>query len=578
MALIGATCAALWLAAADLGELKPKLESPFHKGLYGRTYRSLLERVEPDGYFEESLTGAYQGMFPRTVGGLVSLFLLTGELDRSEQLLGFVLRATQDNGMERIPHVVGRTSVSDEPQLGPGDIGFTRHTTALYRLDQPERFGGAQEFSAPPAPLRAAEIWLTADKCAGPLRLELAETLTGPSLAHSEVETARIPPGGGWVRFVFHPPPLVAGRQYVLRASHHGTGVPAWWGVDTATERPFGGGHGRDTQIQADWFANPGHVAAFALGTGGLRHEVRRTTPVYSARDEIDGQAHILMAFARLALRRGPTQFEAAWYPSVAKLMDRTSDWPYLAPFHRQPIGLADVGLVRNVSLEHSRDGRFWDTYDILTQSFVAAALTDMARLAERRGDQAATERWRVRLNSLQQAVRERLTRELDGGTCYLEMRLPDGGAGTPFPGLGWLNLAPVAAQWEGADETVLRNTVAAYRRRAMFDAAGVKALATDWWPARALEATVIGKGVGWELVYCLREHEWARIGELLDLVAAMNRGPIYMEAASWRDGTWYAGDPGNGEQCAWWCWGMAKVRAAAGMSPTSAVPARQAP
>ncbi len=30
---------------------------------------------------------------------------------------------------------------------------------------------------------------------------------------------------------------------------------------------------------------------------------------------------------------------------------------------------------------------------------------------------------------------------------------------------------------------------------------------------------------------------------------------------------TWHVGGPGNGEQCSWWCWGMAKVRKAAGLS-----------
>jgi hypothetical protein len=358
-----------------------------------------------------------------------------------------------------------------------------------------------------------------------------------------------------------------------MRLRFEGEGIPAWWGVDLASEalrRQFGEGHGRDAQMQLGWMLTQKHVAAYALDTGRLQHVNRETIPLYGAEDQIDGQAHIPMVWARLALRRGPTPFEQRTYPAVAKLMDRSSDWPYLTPYYpNSPLFLVATGLVRNVCFEHSRDGRFWDTFDILTQSFVCAALTDMARVAERRGDAVRAVRWHNRLNSLQAAIRARMTRELDGKTVYLEMRLPDGGGGVPFGGLGWVNLSPVAAQWEGVDKDILANTVAAYRKRALFDAGGLTALATDWWPDRPLEKTVIGKGVGWEMVYSLDHGEWDRICQWLDFVAAVNSKPIYMESCGLNaEGKWNVGDPGNGEQCSWWCWGMAKVRKAVGLTP----------
>ena len=65
--LLVAAVQAWGLTAADVAE---RLKSDFHQGLYARTYNSLLERVEAEGFFQESLTGAYAGMFPRTVGGL----------------------------------------------------------------------------------------------------------------------------------------------------------------------------------------------------------------------------------------------------------------------------------------------------------------------------------------------------------------------------------------------------------------------------------------------------------------------------------------------------------------------------
>ena len=568
IALLGAVPA---LHAATMDDVRTRLSSPFHQGLYSRTYRDILRRVEPSGYYQESLTGAYAGMFPRTVGGLTSLFLETGELGKAEAILGYVLRAIEVNGMERVPHVIDRERRQRDPVGDAGSLAQTQHTIALYRLDQPERFGGCQEFTAPREPVRAIELWLNGYQCEGTVTLEIAATLAGPAVARAKVDGKLLTPGGDWVRFEFAPAAkLGAGKHYVARASFSGKGVPAWFGLEHATGRTIGAAHGRDEQIKPGWLEIPVHAAAFAGDTGALRHVEREVLPILDDADQIDGQAHVIVSWARLAVRRGPTPFEDRTYPLVAKLMDRSTDWPYLTPyFANLPIAACMTGLVRNVCLEHSRDGRFWDTFDILTQSFICAALKDMARVAERRGDGAHALRWRGRLQGLQSAIAARMTRQLDGKTVYLEMRLPDGGGGVPFGGLGWLNLGPVAAQWEGVDRDVLRNTVAAYRKRAMFEAGGATAIATDWWPDRPLEKTVIGKGVGWEMAYSLREKEPERICQLLDAVEAINETPLYMESAGLgADGKWHAGDPGNGEQCSWWCWGMARARKAAGLPP----------
>lgn len=554
-----------------MDDVRARLQSPFHQGLYARTYQSLLERVTPEGYFEESLTGAYGGMFPRTVGGLVSLFLETGELDKSERLIGFVLRAMELNDMERVPHVLGRGGWADEPVADGQSVVQPLHPIALYRLDQPTRFGGAQEFQAPQAPLRAIELWLTGNHCRGSLRLELAEELDGPALATSELDAGELTDGGVWARFALGPgPALEPGQWYVMRASFDGEGVPAWWGLDREKQFPLGAGHGRDTQMAPGWMGRSGQVTAFALDTGGIRH-VRREVkpPIYARDDQIDGQAHVIMAWARLALRRGPTAFEDATWPAVATLMDRSSDWPYLTPYNPgPPILLSQTGLVRNVCFEHSRDGRFWDTFDILTQSFMCAALRDMVRVAERRGEEARASLWQARLTGLERAVADRMTRVLDRRRVYLEMRLPDGGGGRPFEGMGWVNLAPVAAQWEGVDPQVMRDTMAAYRERGLFSWRGHQALGLDWWPDRPLDHAVIGKAIGWELVYSLREGEPERICEWLDLLEDANTSPLFMEAAALAaDGKSYPGDPGNGEQCSWWCWGMSRARQAVGLS-----------
>ncbi len=42
---------------ATLLEIKNNLQAEFMEGLYQRTYYSLLDRVDPDGFLQESLTG-----------------------------------------------------------------------------------------------------------------------------------------------------------------------------------------------------------------------------------------------------------------------------------------------------------------------------------------------------------------------------------------------------------------------------------------------------------------------------------------------------------------------------------------
>jgi hypothetical protein len=532
-------------------------------GIYERTYTSLLERVEADGFFQESLTGAYAGMFPRTVGGLVSLFLETGELDACERLIGCALQATEDNEMTRIPHVFDRRANQRAPLEG-GDPAQPDYTIALYRLDN--GYYGAQYFLAPKTPIEAFEAYLAVAGCTGTLTLSVRNDRTEEALYTRDFDIQTLT--NGWVRLPVEPPlALEAGQRYDFRLSFEGEGSPLWFGLNSATDHPLAGAYAHDGRGgPEDFLDQPGHVTAFAVDAGNLRHsEDKEGYPILSDWDQIDGQAHLLMAWGRLANRRGPTAFEDRTWPLVAALMSRTVEPPYML-YQGMSIGL---GLVHNFALEHSREGRFWDCWDILAQSFVSAALEELIPIADRRGDAARARKWRNRYETLQGAIQQHLTWELDGKRVYMEMRLPDSGAGVPFEGLGWLNFGAVAAQWKGMDVTVMRNTVAALRQRALRDWHGHVWLADDWWPDGSVAPQVIGKGVGWEIAWCLREGEWERIGQWMDFLTVVHpEGSLYMEAASlFPDDTWHLQDSGNGEQCSWWCWGMARLRKELGLS-----------
>ena len=103
----------------------------------------------------------------------------------------------------------------------------------------------------------------------------------------------------------------------------------------------------------------------------------------------------------------------------------------------------------------------------------------------------------------------------------------------------------------------------------------------TDGYPDGSVSNEIIGKGIAWEIDYARKEKEYSRLGEILQLIKTVNAAkPIYMEGG-WLDGGghgqservsdgdlaamtnagWKTKDAGNGEQCAWWCWAMARLR-----------------
>ncbi len=405
------------LAQKGLSDIKATLQSPYFEKLYSDTYYSLLDRMDKNGFLQESLTGAYEGMYCRTTGALVSLLMETGRLKEAELNIKCVLDATTQNDMERIPHVIG-----------------------------------------------------------------------------------------------------IKNNTYTI--------------------------------ISDEW--------------------------------QIDGQAHVLLAWARLTLQRGSTRFEDRTWTLVCTLMKRTCD----RTFFQHGWWSVEPGLIRNISFEHSREGRRWDVWDLLTQSFVGAALQDMSAIAERRGDTALASDWRKKLSLLKEGIRKNLTTVRNNDTTYLEMRLPDSNGGTPYLNMGWVTLSPIAAGWEGLNHTVLQNTVAAMRRRMLKKTNGISWMPTDSYPDSTVSNEIIGKGMAWEMDYARTEKDYNRISDILKLIRIANAGkPVYMEGGWLEDGihkqsgklsdkdfagmthaVWKTKDAGNGEQCAWWCWAMAKLRKEAGL------------
>jgi hypothetical protein len=281
--------------------------------------------------------------------------------------------------------------------------------------------------------------------------------------------------------------------------------------------------------------------------------------------DQIDGQAHVILSWAMLAHAFPNDPWLHETFPFIRTLTNRSSDAPYLSRCTEMRI---EPGLVLNQHLEHSREWHAWFAYDFLSQSFVAAALVGMEAAATQLGDPASAERWRQRRTFLEKQIGLTMVRQLDDKPVYAEMLLPTGKKPEIFPGLGWLNLAPIPSGWTGFDPAIFRNTLDAWHQRATINWGGPTVTACDWLPEGHTNQTY-GKMLGWDLIATLRAGDYGRVVDMLDFLEQINTAPLYAEIFNWHptEQCWKLRDAGNGEQAAWLSWAMLVIRREAGLS-----------
>lgn len=404
-------------------QLIRKFEEPEQLRKLRHNYAGLIARIREDGFFPESLTGTYPGMFPRTVGALARLLISTGRCDLLEKNIMFCMDAMRKYDLEHVPHVIDK------------------------------------------------------NENAGPVILD----------------------------------PL---RQ-------------------------------------------------------------------------IDGQAHLILAWALLCLARGRSGFEDDSYDFFARLMNRSvSDVLLERPMEWR----CEPGVILNTHLEHSREWNMWCAYDILSNSFVVAALENMIDVARRRGDATAAENWHRVSHELADNIHANMTFEHEGKRCYCEMLLPTGRKPEIFPGFSWLNLAPVPAGCRALSDTVLENTIEIWHEKAAihwdgptitacelnFEASGQyhdwngpAELGCEWSPEGHNNQTY-GKMLGWDLRYCVGAGCYRQAYDILCFLEQVNTGELYSEIFTYKPsrGKWIMRDAGNGEQCAWLCWALIESRILLGLEP----------
>jgi len=394
------------------------LNDTFMSELYRNTSMNLLERIEDDGYFQESLTGQYSGMYCRTVGPLTLFLLELNKTELAEKLIHHVYTAMKINNMSKVPHVIGKK-----------------------------------------------------------LNIHDGKKVLEP-----------------------------------------------YWIVGRA--------------------------------------------------DQIDGQAHVIMAWAKLALFRGTTDFEDTTWNFFADLMDQSIQPPYLSIEENDLKSL----LIYNPAFEHSR--LIPSNYNLLTQCFIGSALHAMALVADKRNERKRAIKWREAENKIKKGIEKYFIRYVNGKKVYMELLLNEKNEHLPFNGMGWVCLSPIAACWQPLPDEILKNTVYEYWNTGFKLWNGLKWMPTDFWDNGEFSGQMIGKGIAWEIEYASKIEDWKRILEIFTLLKTVQyKEPIYMENSFLMDGSdknisflndslltqmnyaaWKVVDPGNGEQATWWCWAMSRL------------------
>ncbi|MGN1080952.1 MAG: hypothetical protein ACI4QV_02560, partial [Acutalibacteraceae bacterium] len=265
----------------------------------------------------------------------------------------------------------------------------------------------------------------------------------------------------------------------------------------------------------------------------------------YSAKVQVDGNYMFVNAYAMFALGR---------FDCESEFISKTYD--YMASLARgyisDPEYMHKNGLLRDPNYEHSRDGRYWDSYNLCTNTFASEALHKMSRLAKRMNKPQDEKFFAAHADSIARAVHKNLTCEFEGKKVYTELIALDENSKL-YKGFSWVSLTPVACDWYAVDKNIMKNTFDAYFKTSCDELFGHKCLMVlcsidENDKVTQIGNHVIGKGLAWELWYDFANGNKKRLGEITAFIDDRS-ADTYPEV--WKtDGT--ISDSANQEQASW--------------------------
>lgn len=307
-------------------------------------------------------------------------------------------------------------------------------------------------------------------------------------------------------------------------------------------------------------------------------HRVMESPAMLEMYDQTDGNYHVVNYWAKYISQTRDVAMEGDFYELVKSFANSDLNSRFYSTRYE---------LLWNPDLEHSREGIYEHTYDLICNIFAAEALRSMIPIAQHRGDVASATQWTKYLKYINNGIagpKGTLKAMRDGLEVYREELLYGG-----YPssietvsqpslaieptqniwGISWVNLSPVAVGEINSpviDKNLLRNTLKVYQRQGSFMWGNYRVFLTNCtpgWsncsiPPNSAQYAVIGKGLAWEMeINCDLQH-WNRLNELCGFTETHTTTPLFPETFRYPSGH---GDMGNLEQASWWIWTMTHLR-----------------
>ena len=265
---------------------------------------------------------------------------------------------------------------------------------------------------------------------------------------------------------------------------------------------------------------------------------------------QIDGNYMLIHAWCQFALEAPDTAqnqtFIKESYPIIRKFASYYLDQGYID---------ADLKLMRNDSFEHSREGRYWNSYDLITNVFASQALHELSAVALDMQDDASAQQWTEASQTLNEGIHENLTTEVDGTKIYAELYDIDHEMNL-VKGMSWVNLAPMAAEWYAMDDQLMLNTLDIYKKYGAQDYDGYQMLDVVYdFNTGGFGNHVIGKGLAWEIMWNRHIGATERLDTLVQFILDHStENGVYPE--TYQLGGSFS-DVGNQEHASWQFYGM---------------------
>ena len=354
-----------------------------------------------------------------------------------------------------------------------------------------------------------------------------------------EMDIAKIPVGNEWVKLFFSLPvnEVDANQDYYLTLELvNATGEVYWYGTDQLD--------------QYGTYAINGDAATLVAGEASFEAFTSSGASMWSNEIQPDGNYMFIHAWYQYATgcldNEDNRTFIAESYPVIKTYANYYLDNGYIG----------DNGLIRNPFFEHSREGRKWNAYDLITNVFASQALYEMSGYAAGIGDTASAEKWMAASLSLEKAINEHLVVQYDGVDIYAE--LYDLDHDVFIPGISWVNLAPIAADWYGMNWDVMQNTLDLYAYYASDTFNGYEMLySTGDLGVVTGGNGVIGKGLSWLIMYYNSLGDQKQVDYLLDFIETFSKPHGCYGESYYKD---RVSDPGNQEHASWQFYAVSTV------------------